>query len=243
METILKQLHMGENEQKVYLCLVNTGACSAPQLGRELALPRQTVYSILQKLVDEGFVEQSDKKGVKHFFADPNDLLSLIEKRKKHLDASKEALKKELPKILKKTRSRSFPKVQYYEGEMGLQKLFENILATYKKGEDEEFRGYGINNMHGVLSGYIEKFIKERYEYGVRTRLFIGRGPDDFRITNSGNAYGREVKNLNIEPQKAGLYLAGKQVYLFSYEDNVGVMIENKAIVKLLKDVFDERWR
>ena len=72
--------------------------------------------------------------------------------------------------------------------------------------------------------------------------MFIGKGDNDFGITNEKNKLQREVKQLVIEPQEAGIYLAGDRVYLFSYADTVGVMIENEAIVKILKANFDAQW-
>ena len=242
METVLQQLGLGQNEKSVYLCLIRTGGCSAPQLGRELGLPRQTVYSILQKLVGDGFIEQGDSKGIKQFYADPNQLLNLVEKRKILLDKGKKTLEEEIPKILQRTKNRSFPKVQYYDGEVGLKKLFDSVLDIYKKGGPKEYRGYGINNITGVMSGYVEHFIKERSKFNVQTKLFIGRGIDDFGITGSRNSLGRDVKHLNIDPQKAGFYIVANRLYLFSFEDNVGVMIENPAIVKLFRDIFDLQW-
>jgi len=95
-----------------------------------------------------------------------------------------------------------------------------------------------------VLGDYLYDFVKKRHAYGVKTELFIGKGEDDFMITDGrSSALGRTVKHLNMPPQQAGAYIVGDAVYLFSYRDNVGIKIENAAIVELLKASFDDHWK
>lgn len=243
LKKIFTQLGFSEKELWIYEILLKIGVASAAQVARELKLPRQTAYTILLYLAKSGVVEQSDKRGVKQFFADPDTLLLLVERKKKELERNQEELKRELPKLfLTKRKKFSFPKITYYEGEQGLRRLFANILEQYKRGERGIFRGYGINQIHGLLSEYIPDFIKERHELGVETHLFIGQGPDDFEITDKSKAYGRIVKRLNMNPQTAGLYIVGNRLYVFSYQDLVGVMIENDAMTTLMQSVFDEHW-
>jgi sugar-specific transcriptional regulator TrmB len=243
IKKVFLQLGFSEKEYDVYATLLNIGLASAAQVAREMVLPRQTVYTIVQHLVAEGVLDQSDKRGVKQFFADPDKLLAVIEKKKQELDKNHDELKREIAKnFLTGKKKKSFPKITYFEGERGLKRLFAAILEQYKKGERGVFRGYGINTIHGLLSEYIPDFIKERHELGVETHLFIGRGDDDFEITDRSKAYGRMVKRLSMNPQTAGLYIVGNRLYLFSYHDLVGVMIENDAMATLLRSVFDDRW-
>lgn len=220
------------------------GLVNAAQLGRMLNLPRQTVYSILGRLVGAGVVEQSDKRGVAHFFADPNDLLLLLEKRGKDIEQQKTALEQAMPRILESRNITQVPRVQYYEGERGVRRLFESILELYRSGRSKEFRGYGVNFFKQLVGAkYVQEFVEKRHALGISTKLIIGKGPDDFGITGPDNVFGREIKRTDMEPQKAALYLVGNRIYLFSYADEVGVMIENDAIVELLTRVFDAHWK
>lgn len=244
LEKTLKELGLSAKEAAVYKLVLLSGSVSASQLGRELSLPRQTVYSLLEKLVAMRAVAQSDREGVRQFSADPESLLAIIREKKQRLDGEQAALERELPEILasKRRKVRNFPKVQYYEGDDGLLRLFESILTYYKTSGDKEFRGYGVNKIGTPLAGYLHDFVKKCYKMGVNTKLMIGRGPDDFYDKSAGKKLGRDVKRLDMDEQNAGAYLVGGRLYLFSYTDNVGVMIENETIIKLLTAVFDAQW-
>lgn len=243
LKDIIKKLGLSDREIEVYLALVKMGPTTASHLGDRVGLPRQTVYSLLQRLMEEEFVEQSDRRGVKHFFADPEALVALVDKKKRRLEESKTELERELPRLLAQTNpERSFPKLKYYEGVNGLKRLFEEILKLYHRGLSKTFRGYGINMFHQYLGDYLYEFVKKRGKYGVTTKLFIADAPDDFGVDNNQGLGGREIKKINMPPQEAGVYIVGDNVYLFSYKDSVGVTVKNKAIATLLKTTFDDHW-
>ncbi len=241
---ILNKLGLDEKDTQIYLALIRLGPSSASVVSKETSLPRQTVYSILDQLVTKDILEQGDNRGVRQFIADPNHLVKLLERRREDLEISKNELVKVIPTLFAENkRAKAFPVVQYYDGQEGLKRLFMGILDIYKKGKNKSFRGYGINNFYPGLEGFLNDFLKERASYGVKADLMIANAPDEFDTKTQGNEkLGRVIKKINIEPQKAGVYLVANRIYLFSYEDNVGVMIENQAISQLLKDIFDEHW-
>lgn len=244
MSETLKQLGLSEKETEVYLAMLRTGSTGAAAIARTAGLPRQTTYSLLEELVTQGFVEQSDKKGVRQYYADPNAIGKLVTRRKEELDRAKKALDEEIPKLLSENRRGiSLPVVQYYEGQEGLKRLFEDILDTHKSPKAKSFRGFGINRLYGGMESYMRDFLKRRHKLGVTTNLFIADAPDNFGIKGPDTTLGRDIKRLDIDEQEAGIYLAGKKAYFFSYKDNMGVMIENQAITEYLKQAFDALWR
>jgi sugar-specific transcriptional regulator TrmB len=246
LEKILQKLNLKDSEIKVYKTVLFGANGSASRISLDLNLPRQTVYSILQRLLDEGLIRQSDKHGTKEFFATPEDLLSYSENQKKKFDTLAKDIEKQIPEMqieLQRHRKK-LPKVEYYEGVCGMKRIFENILDQYKRGTEKNFRGYGINYYaESHMEEFVRNFIKERGELGVKTKLFIGKGENDFELSGSDDKYGRKIKHIDIEPQKSGVYLVGDRVYLFSYEDEVGVMVENKNIANFLKEIFEVEWR
>jgi sugar-specific transcriptional regulator TrmB len=246
MENVLKQLGLNEKEILVYKSLLERGASTASSLANVIDLPRQTVYSILQKLCDEGIIEKGPWKGAHKFIADPTNLSSIVRSRQKKLTRIGNTIEELMPELLamRKLGANRKPSVQYYDGVFGLKRLFDEIIEQYKRKEDAVFRGFGINYFENTdIQEILDDFVRERYKYGIKTHLLIGKGGNDFGITKDGStALGREVRSINMEAQNAGIYLVGDRIYLFSYEDDVGIMIEQKLITQLLKNIFDLEW-
>ncbi len=244
MEYLLEKLGVNKTDTKIYIFLVEVGWCSVAQIARDINLPRQTVYSGLKQLLSIGIVEQSRTKKSGLFYADPQILISTINKHNIELERAKSTLEKNLPEILlqKKRYTQSYPTITYYEGEKSLQRLFDDILSQFKTKKDTVFRGFGVNTVKDKLSGYAEKFIKERAKYDVETRLIIGLGPDDFGISGA-DPLGREVKRIPIPSQDAGVYMVANRLYIFSYKNKNGIMIEDESVVKFLREVFDYLWQ
>ncbi|MFA6042405.1 MAG: helix-turn-helix domain-containing protein [Patescibacteria group bacterium] len=244
LQTQLRTLGWPDKQITVYSALLGLGSAGASEIAEGVKLPRQTVYSLLSELLEKEVIEQSDQQGVKQFVANPDALLLRLEKDQLQLQKTKTELAAELPKILAKQRRKpSYPQVTYYEGKEGLKRLFNGILHFYQRDGEKAFRGYGVNFMKPALGDFLYTFVKKRSEYGVDTKLFIGLGPDDFGITGPENQLQRDIKRLNMPAAKAGVYLVGDRAYLFSFVDNVGVMVENPAIVELLKRAFDDHWK
>ncbi len=240
----LQLLGLSDKESKVYVSLITLGKMGVSSLAKSVGLPRQTTYSILKNLVRRELVEQSNENGVKSFFADVSRLEELLENQKKSIENVKQSLAEEMSILRSKQKQPpEFPKVEYYEGRMGLIRLFEDILRQHRVGGVKEFRGYGVNTFRETLGKFLYTFVRKRHRYGTKTKLFVGEGRDDFNIVDDSSRYGREIKRLNMKPQKAGMYLVGNRIYLFSYADAVGVMIENKAMVELLQNVFEDHWK
>ncbi len=236
----LKTLGLNQKDIDVFYTVLKLGIARATEIARAIDLPRQTTYSILNTLVDIGLVNQHDKRGIKHFSSEPRRILDLIKQKRETLAEQERDIEKELPKLeTLRFRASPLPHIQYYEGTSGLKRLLDDILVQHKKGE-KQFRGYGVNMMQARLGDALSSFIKKRASLDVKTQLFIGQGPDDLGIEKG--ALGRTVKRLAMPSQDAALYIAGDSIYLFSYLDNVGLVIKNRAIAKLLKGVFDDQW-
>jgi sugar-specific transcriptional regulator TrmB len=240
---LLKSLGLSTREIQVYLATIESGPAAASVIARTAREQRQTTYSVLLSLVEMGIVRISDRGSVKRFSADPRELLTFLDQKREGLQQITDELEKQIPELLAlRGADSNIPKVVYYEGEDGLRLLMQHILDYYKAGGEKLFRAYGVNKFHGTLKNYLYRFVQERAKYNVDTRLFIGKGPNDFGIIDKKTALGRMIKQLNMDPQSAGVYIVGNRLFLFSYKDNVGVMVQNDSIVSLLTAVFDDQW-
>lgn len=245
MKEIFEKLGLGKKERRVYIACLKRGPAPASKIALEAGLPRQTTYSILSRLIEEGLVEQSDRAGVRSFFADPRKIPSVLERRQTKLAETKRAVEEKMAELLSMKQSVvEFPKVEYYEGEEGIKRFSEEILEYYKKKNIEKvLRGYGVNKFSEGLGDYFAEHAKKRAELGVETRLLVGKGETDLGLEDELLRKWRQVRQIEMNPQESGVYLVGSRIYLFSYKDKVGVMIENEAIAELLKNTFDDHWQ
>lgn len=244
IKSLLSNIGLNNKEVKIYEALLELGSAPASIIAKMADLPRQTTYSILEEMVRSGYLETSEKKGVTQFIGNPKNLLILLEKQKAEIENKKDLIQSELPKLIALRKQKAMPAIQLFEGDEGMKNLFEHILDYYKHNEDKLFRGFGINKIADTsIQDFIKLFLERRHKFGVKTKLLASIEEDDFKNAGNGNSLGREIKKINVPSQKAAMYLVGDQVYLFSYEDKVGIMIQNTAIMKLLRDYFDHTWR
>lgn len=244
LNTILIELGLTPKEVTLYEALLRLGSSSAAELAREVNLPRQTAYSILESLSTQGIIEQSDLRGTKQFVADLSILQTIVDNRKNIFEEKSKLLRQALPELLAQYGHVSdIPQVTYYQGREGLKKLLDDIIKVYKKGKHRIFRGYGLARPYPGMEETIMKWIEERHKLGVEALVFVPKDVDFRSIGGNENTYGRKFKILDIEDQGAGVYLVGNNVYLFSYKDNVGVKVKNQAIANLLKEIFTEHWK
>ena len=243
IKNLLSKIGLNDKEAQIYQALLELGSAPASLIAKKASLPRQTTYSILGEMVERGYIETTESRGVTHFIGDPKSLLILLEKQKAEIDKQKDLIQTELPRLIALRQQKALPSIQLFEGDEGMKKLFEHILDYYRHDGVKEFRGFGINKIDETsIQDFIRSFLERRHKYGVKTKLIASKEEDDFGINGAAGSLGRDVRKIDIGSETAAMYLVGDQVYLFSYEDKVGIMIQNTAIMKLLKDYFDHTW-
>lgn len=242
---VLKALGLKKREVRVMRALLHLRSGRASDMAAECGLPRQTAYSILKKLIERGLVVGSSKGWYRTFSCDYGQLVRFVEEERRKFQRIRDALTtgSSVP-VETDEHVSALPAVTYFEGSLGLRLLFDNMLDTYKKGHYAYCRGYSRNHFSKTfgLEEYLRYFVKRRHQLGIRTKVFIAKGPDDFKITDATQKLGRDFKRLATDEQDASIYIVGNKVYLFSFKDNVGVMVENQAIAQYLATAFDDHW-
>ncbi len=240
---ILKNIGLDTKEIEMYLVMVKLGKSTATQISEELGIPRQTVYYIVDRIVSKGVVDQTNENGVKKYVANPYKLEDVVESKQEELVKSKISLEKEIPKLITENKlGLELPRVEYYQGREGLERLFSTMLKVHKQTGQKDFVGYGINHFYPGMEDFLKKFLVQRNELQVQTKLFIAEGGNSDNLDIETDPLGREYRKINIGEQKAGMYLVGDNMFMFSYKDNVGIRIENKAISSLFGAIFKNDW-
>jgi sugar-specific transcriptional regulator TrmB len=138
MEKELISLGMSKKEAKVYLICLKTGSTTANRISSLSGIARSTIYDILEKLKQSGYINTFIKDKKTYFSpTDPKTIPKTIEEEKRHaiksLDKKKESFNKLLPKIKEiQNKIKEKPRVEVYEGIRSISKLLDNMIESAK---------------------------------------------------------------------------------------------------------------
>ncbi len=247
LEIILKNIGHSESECILLSTLITRGDSTVQYLSKQTGLARQTIYSILERLELLGLISSSNRSGTKRFSCTADSLQTYLEeKSRQYANAEKGVgdIAAEIEQLLQKHEPR-LPQAKYFTGELGLSYLFTTILKDLSEAKSRKhFKGFGVNSYSETgIQKTIETFAKKRSKLGVHTELILADKEADFYHGQNEDNLKRTVKKIDIPESKAGCYLIDDKVYLFSFQDRVGIRIEHKAIAELLTNVFNYIWK
>lgn len=136
IEGLFQQLGFNSNEIKIYLGLAEVGRAPAQALARRIKLPRTTVYSVLDNLVQRGLVS-TDRKGAATFYAvnKPSALLRLLDRERQTLTEKERALKELVSVIEPYFRSQHFsiPKLKFFDGNENVKAMLYDFHRVWSE--------------------------------------------------------------------------------------------------------------
>jgi predicted transcriptional regulator len=130
VKNALEILGLNAEEIKIYFELLETGAATAGEIAKRLAIVRPTVYNYLQKMTDKGVVERSLKFGVRSFSAQSPDRLDrLFEAKQKEIEQTRAKFKTQIPLLMDKFGKHNIaPKIKIFEGAKEIENVYDDIL-------------------------------------------------------------------------------------------------------------------
>jgi len=231
----LGKLGLKEKEMTVYLAVLELGASGANSIAKKAGIQRTTFYDLANKMVKNGFLKKSQKGKVSLFFAvEPEDILN---RQKQDLEKVEEII----PQIKAiNNLSKQKPKVYYYEGSAGIESVNEDILKY--KGEYICFSTPRFLTDH---SGVGPDFVKKRVGIGRKLRAVCEMDNVVVEHKKKDNEELREVrmlpKNLFHSEIEMGVH-AEDRTYIANYKDKFALIIEDKEVASVLKQVFELVW-
>src|SRR5688572_20080019 len=156
----LLEIGFSQKEADVYLSTLILGRGTASKIARSAHIVRTTVYDILGSLFDKGLVTLTGKEPKQEYVALSPDLLkeylaSELEKKQNDFKRVKESL---VPQLKSIHNVKNRPKVMFYEGREGLEKVYEDTLSSH-----EPIRAYATyDDMQAALPGYFPDYFYRR---------------------------------------------------------------------------------
>jgi len=241
VEKTLNKLGLNDKETRVYLALLKLGSAPVRNIAREANINRTTTHEILHTLIDEGLVSFVDKSKHRYFSAEsPEHLLTAITTRRNRLDRIQKDVESILPELKSLyEKSESKPKAKYFEGEVGLHGILEDVLQTTENTKDKEYYVYSSSSIREVLHKVFPNYNEERRAKKIAVKT-ISIGP-------GGELHGLDERKWLTKEVGAPTYTmlyAGKTA-LISLDDQhepTGVVIEDANTYKTQLMIFKALW-
>ncbi len=236
---LLKNIGLSEEESAIYLAGLSLGPTTILKLSKSSGLKRTTVYGIVEGLKRKGLM-RIDLKGLKQTYA-----VESPEKLESTLEGRVADLKRELPSLMALHNLQgSESAIKYYTGLEAMKQLYLETLKEIKHGEDylviaNQEKWYNLDPK------FSQFYIEERAKLSIKTRLLFQDSPlarEQILLNRNFNQEARILPsdtNLNVDT----LLLPNKLITLELTPPYMTVVIENKGIIELHREMFELIWK
>ncbi len=248
LKKVLKNIGFSDKEAEIYLLGIKLGPQSAANIARNTKIPRPSVYDILKNLSKRGIVSQQKKSDRTLFIMiSPENLINFLEREKENFIQQKEREKNQVLEILPALKSIELkhlkkPKVEFFEGEKGLQQAYERTL----KSKNKTIRAYAnVKEMHKTLPNFFPQYYVRRTEKNIKINTIM---PDNKESINRQKKDSQELRKSKIIHHKdfeftPEINIFDNTVLYASWKEKMAILIESEEIADFHKKMFDLLWK
>ncbi len=234
----LQNIGMNANEAKTYIAILEMGGALMSQISKKTKIKRTTLYDVIKGLQDKGLISiaRRNKRGL-YVAENPKKILEQLEARKNNFESI-------LPELLSISNSiDAKPKIRYFEGLEGIKEVYKDIL----KFPHETIRAWAPEVIVGGLgSDFFEKlYFPQLIKNNTLVEMFAPNLPFFIKHKNENTVPTRKIKLVDPVkfPFSIEITLYGyNSVAMISYKDQMGMIIESKAIYETLRSIFKIQW-
>jgi len=246
IDKALLQLGFSKKEATVYLATVQRDDSSVVTIAKDSSLSRGTVYDIVEKLKEKGYLAET-KKGKKRRIIIENPtsrFYSLLDERHERLEKTKKTVDDVLPLIKSINASEDFkPQIRLYTGKKGFNRAWDDIFSCSEKkflsiARIETFVEFGGED-------FIQKTQERKKKLGFSSRAINETSPWAKKMVSVDKKYNRQTilapKEFSF-PTTEIIY--GDKIAMFSTkEENIVLVIESKDFAQTHKIYFEMIWQ
>jgi len=237
----LEYIGYSEKEVFVYLALLELGRGTVTQISRKAGINRPTGYHVLASLEAKELVKVSGKEPKQEYVAESPDQ---IEKILLHKIENDQAFIKEAKKIIPELKSihnvADRPKVYFYEGREGLEKVYEDTLTSH-----EPIRAYATyDDMQAALPGYFPDYFFRRAKKGIGIRAIFPYTKAGIELSKDDKIQKRETAMIPADKYyfSPEINIYDNKIMIASWKEKLGIVIESQEIADAMKKVFELSW-
>lgn len=236
---VLKKIGLEDKEASVYLASLSLGPTTILKLARACNTKRTTVYGIVENLKQKGLMS-IEQKGLKQIYApeNPEKLESTLENRQLEF-------KNSLPEFLGLYKLKGEESViKYYTGISKMQDIYKDTLKEIRPHQDylviaNQEKWYNLDPEFAI------SFIERRAKLNIKTRLLFQDSKTAREHKKLDKNWDQKVKilpkgtPLNVDT----ILLPQKMIVLELTPPYMTVVIKNKSIIELHREMFEIIWR
>lgn len=235
IETILEKFGLNKNEAIIYVALLELGVSTASEISKKTGLHRTYFYDIAKELVQKGDIKQFKKGKKTYFSAELPEKLFRIEENKL------EELRKIIPQLnaINNLKGQK-PKVYFFEGKRGIEEINNETLR-----EKGELAGFTTPRFISAEEKKISKeYISKRKSIGKKVRVIGEMSNEILEIKKRDKDESRQTRILpkDLFNSEIEIIIDNNKVYIINYKDEFGMIIEDREIAKVQKQIFEIVW-
>ena len=224
----LKEAGLTNNEENVYVALLDLGPSLAGKISRKTGLHRRTVYDVTETLIEKGLVGYILENNRRVFTAvDPQRILDVIDQKKNMLIPLIAELKQKFNTSKKKEQT------NFYRGKNGLKMVFESQL------DYPEILILGATKeAYNAMPYYFKWFNERRKEKKVKIRVITTDRTINPRILAETKYLPEKHSDhmvINIYGGSVAMILWGKKPF--------AIVIEQEEFASGYRKYFELLWR
>jgi HTH-type transcriptional regulator, sugar sensing transcriptional regulator len=244
---IFKEFNLTENDAKLYLKALETGATTVSKLAKLLNMDQSSAYKAFGRLEYCGFFEKEAGKtyGQKIVAKDPRRIYETFFKKKANTLRRRELEFKDLlSELLAVYKEENKPGVKFYNGKEGFWQMHEDILAKTSKEMlcfGNTFHQYKIFGTKADSEFYIPK----RLEKNIRCRMLVFEDEFTKDIPKKDEQELRETKFLDKQKFNfdGAIMITDNDIFLFTpTQENFGLTIASNCLTKMIRNLFEYIW-
>lgn len=237
----LEFIGFSDKEISVYLALLLLGRGTVTEIARKAGINRPTTYHILSSLSSKELVKISGKEPKQEYTSESPDQIEkiLLEKIKNDEKILVEA-KKIIPELKSMHNIIDRPKVFFYEGENGLEKVYEDTLTSH-----EPIRAYAtVDDMHKGLRNYFPEYYKRRAKAEIAIRAITPKTEIGLERKSHDK---EEMREMALVPKDKYYFspeinIYDNKVMIASWREKLGIIIESHEIADAMKKIYELAW-
>lgn len=237
----LQRIGFSPNEAGVYVALLELGKGTVAKIAERAKINRTTGYNVLSNLMQRGLVSSLGQGARQNYVAEsPDRLTAYMKSEAENLVKNLTAASNLVPELKSIHKVGARPKVMFYEGKEGLEKVYEDTLTS-----QETIRAYAsVDIMHKTLPDYFPEYYKRRVKEGLGIRVIIPASEIGKQRADVDKLELRETALVPLDKYSFSpeINIYDNKVMIASWNEQLGIIIESAEIAEAMKKAFELAW-